>query len=166
MSMLVAFEIDCGEVLAGHRFLAKGLRYDGNSDDRVLSDYSEHAPGKPVHRMVSLTYSLVPGLSIDELRAGLSIDARITLEPPADSDYWDAVLSPGGEHDATPGTDATNGAIGPFVLPTATRRVTIELVELSLSRASESRSREDDDERIAGHLEIDVPAGMASWTPV
>ena len=56
--MLVAFDVDCGEVLAGHRFLARGLRDDGYSDDQLLSDYSEHVPGKPVHRMVALTYVL------------------------------------------------------------------------------------------------------------
>jgi hypothetical protein len=163
--MLVAFDVDCGEVLAGHRFLAKGLRHDGNSDDRTLSDYSEHVPGKPVHRMVSLTYSLVPGLPEDELRGRSDVDARISLEPPADPDYWDAVLNVGGEQDAIRSGDETQGAIGPFVLPDPTRRVIIELAEVMIDRSVENRPRGDEGERIAGRLEIDIPAGQASWTP-
>jgi hypothetical protein len=106
--MLVAFDVDCGEVLAGHRFVARGLRYDGYSDDRMLSDYSEHVPGKPVHRMVSLTYALAPGLRTEEQEAGPFVDARVAVEPPADPKYWGAVLSVGGEQEkANPGSDET-----------------------------------------------------------
>ena len=47
--MFPGFEIDCGEVLEGHRLLATGLRVDGMSDDDDHADYSEHSPGKPVY---------------------------------------------------------------------------------------------------------------------
>ncbi len=164
--MLVAFDVDCGEFLAGHRFLARGLRADGYSDDIVHRDYSEHVAGKPVHRMVSLTYALVPGLTADEQGSGPGVDADVVLEPPADPHYWGAILTVGGEQQpASAGSAETVGALGPFVLPEATRRVTIELAEVMPVDSVDNSRREDENTRIAGRLEIDVSSGRASWTP-
>ena len=130
--MIPGFEIDCGEVLEGHRLLATGLRVDGMSDDHALAEYSEHSPGEPVHPMVSLTYVIVPGLGATPTR-GRDVDAEVRIEPPADPSWWATVTSWGGERDATVGAEVTAGAFGPFVLPEGTQTVTIDLINIGIS---------------------------------
>ena len=66
-----------------------GLRVDGTSDDSIHADYSEHPSGKPVHPMVSLTYTLTPGLVSDDLPDGREIDVEVTLDPTAEPSAHD-----------------------------------------------------------------------------
>lgn len=141
--MLLAFDVDCGEAIPGHRLLAKGLRKDGYSDDGMHSDYSHHYQGKPVHRMVSLEYALVPGLSAQQLDGSRrDVDAVVTLDPPADPDHWDTRLAPGGWRDAIPGRPETTGAFGPFVLPEGTKRIEIELSGVTIIRDGDRNAPE------------------------
>jgi hypothetical protein len=97
----MTFDLDCGEALGGRRLIATGLRVDGMSDDKIHADYSEHVEGKPVHTMVSLTYRVRPALPQNGI--GRDIYATVRLDPPADPAFWDEVLAPGAERDATPG---------------------------------------------------------------
>lgn len=92
----IEFQVDCGEVLEGHRLRATGQQVDGMSDDAVHADYSDHRPSKPVHPMVSLTYATVPALDPDAFR-GRDVDAEVHIDPPADPACWAPVTSGGGE---------------------------------------------------------------------
>jgi hypothetical protein len=165
--MLVAFEVDCGDAIPGHRLLANGLREDGFSDDSMLGDYSHHYDGKPVHRMVSVDYTLVPGLESQELDGShRDVDAIVTLDPPANADHWDTRLTPGGERDAIPGRSETKGAFGPFVLPDQTKRIAVELSAVTIvpdgARTPPDLPRTDP---LLGTLDIELPSGAARWTP-
>ena len=81
---MLPINVHCGPVLRGHELHLAGLRVDGTSDDSIHADYSEHRSGKPVHPMVSLTYTLTPGLASDDLPDGREIDVEVTLDPPAE----------------------------------------------------------------------------------
>jgi hypothetical protein len=82
-------DVNCGEVLPGHRLVARGLRDDGYSNDSLNGDYMGHYNGKPVHRVVSLVYALIPGLpQPDNGLDGLDVDARMVLDPPPDPAVW------------------------------------------------------------------------------
>ena len=117
--MLLSCDVDCGEALPGHRLVARGLREDGNSNDNLHNDYTGHYEGKPVHRMVSLVYELIPGLprSEDGSRK-LDVDASVVLDPAPDPALWGSPLTMGGERDGRPGGSKTAGAFGPFSCPT------------------------------------------------
>lgn len=159
--MFPGFEIDCGEVLEGHRLLATGLRVDGMSDDDDHADYSEHSPGKPVYPMVSLKYVIVPGLNSTTVR-GRDVDAVVRIEPPADPSWWAPVSSWGGERDATVGADVTAGAFGPFVVPEGTQSVTLDLVNIGLW-TNDMPPEDDSPGRALGSLHIDLETASASW---
>lgn len=159
----IEFEIDCGEVLEGHRLLATGLRVDGRSDDAVHADYSEHTPGKPAFPMVSLTYVIVPALEPATLR-GRDIDAEVRIEPAADPTWWEPVTSWGGERDATAGAPVTSGAFGPFVMPEGTRMVTVDLVNIGLT-TNGVPPEDDSPNRALGALHIDLATASARWQP-
>lgn len=157
----LAFEVDCGEVLAGHRLLATGLRVDGMSDDAVHADYSDHRPGKPAHTMVSLTYVIAPALDPAGVR-GRDVDAEVRIEPPADPTWWEPVTSGAGERDASPDQAVTRGAFGPFVVPDGTRTVTAVLADVGLT--TDGVPPEDDSpERPRGTLRIDLETASARW---
>ena len=156
------FDVDCGDVLPGHRLVATGLRIDGSSDDDNHADYSEHRSGKPVHAMASLTYVVTPALPAD--LGGRDVDVRVRLTPPADADFWPAVTSPGGEREEIPGAARTRGAFGPFILPSTTRLVVAELsnVAVAVGRNAEMDAHPP---RTLGALTIELGAGAATWTP-
>ncbi len=161
MILSTTFEIDCGEVLAGHHLVATGLRVDGMSDDAVHADYSQHREGKPVHPMVSLTYRITPEIRTADL-AGRDVDAAIRLEPPADPDHWPSVMSTGGERDFNPGPDVTYGAFGPFVLPEGTRQVAISLTNDAITTDG-APPHDDGPNRELGELLIDLTSGAVHW---
>jgi hypothetical protein len=48
--MLVACDVDRGEVFPGHRLVVRGLRHDVYSDDDRHSEYMDHCPGSPCTR--------------------------------------------------------------------------------------------------------------------
>lgn len=164
--MLLSCNVDCGDVLPGHRLVAKGLRDDGYSNDSLNGDYMEHYEGKPVHRVASLVYALIPGLSQpDRGSNGLDVDARVVIDPPPDPAVWGSVLTMGAERDARPGGSETAGAFGPFVLPEGTERVSIELSQFTLGPTDSQRGVETPEERRLGTVELDIASGAAHWTP-
>ncbi|MFN7151017.1 MAG: hypothetical protein ACK4V6_16255 [Microthrixaceae bacterium] len=163
--MLVDCEIDCGEVLPGHRLIARGLRDDGYSDDDNNGDFMHHHEGKPVHRVVSVVYALVPGLSEPEDDVSLDVDATVVLDPAPDPEVWGSVLTLGGERDARPGGSETAGAFGPFVFPEATERVIVRLSRITVARSGAPFPAQAADERRLGALEVDMSSGAAHWEP-
>ncbi len=69
--MLLAFDIDCGPLVKGHRFIARGIGDQGTLewDDRMTSP------------AFSLEYEVVPGITADETRgAPFSYLVRIDYE--------------------------------------------------------------------------------------
>ncbi len=118
-----------------------------------------HHEGKPVHRVVSLTYALIPGLS-DEDDGYLDVDASVVLDPPADPDEWGFPLRMGGEREARAGGAETAGAFGPFVLPEETKRLTVTLARVILVRPGAPSSAPGDSDRT---LEVDLASGTAHW---
>jgi len=164
--MLLSCNVDCGEVLPGYRLVARGLRDDGFSNDSLNGDYMGHYEGKPVERVVSWVYALIPGLSQPEHGAnGLDVDASVALDPPPDPGVWGPVLALGGEREGRPGGSETAGAFGPFVFPEGTERVTVELRQITLVPVDAPRAMEVNGERRLGTLELEIPSGAAQWTP-
>jgi len=158
----MGFDLDCGEALGGRRLVATGIRVDGTSDDRIHADYSEHTDGKPVHAMVSLTYRLTPALP--EAYGGRDLYATVRLDPPADPAYWDEVLLPGAERDATPGATVTEAAIGPFILPEGTEKVTVHLVDAVVTTTGQQATSGEPD-RDLGEVVVDLRVGTVRWQP-
>jgi hypothetical protein len=159
--MQFSFHVDCGEAWTGHQLTATGLRLDGVSDDAIHADYSEHHAGGPIHPMTSLTYRVTPALHRSDL-AGREVDAEIRLDPPADPNHWPSVMSVGGERDNTPGSEVTDGAFGPFVLPAGTRHIAISLENISVVTGG-IPPRDSSPDRYLGELLIDVSSGAARW---
>lgn len=164
VNVLLTFNVDCGEVLPGHRLITTGLRDDGLSNDSMNADYMHHYKGKSVHRVASLTYELVPGLDQPEHEGSVDVDVSVVLEPPPNPDEWGSVLTMGGERAMTLGGPSTEGAFGPFVLPEGTKRLTASLTRVTIFRP-ESRPVGDTTERPLGTLHVDVASGAAHWSP-
>lgn len=156
------FEVDCGEVLPGHRMLATGLRNDGVSDDDLHADYSAHTADRPVHAMASLTYVITPTLPESESRR--DVDATVRLDPPPDPRFWDPVLVPGAERSAVPGAVDTVGAFGPFVVPEATETVTARLVDVAIVSGG-AAAPVAGPPRELGDLIVDLRNRTARWEP-
>lgn len=162
--MLVPLDVDCGEVLPGHRLVVRGLRADGYSDDADKSDYMGHYEGKPAHRVVSLVHAFVPGFSVEEHQGGLDIDVTVTLDPQPDPAVWGSVLTMGGERDAGADQPETLGAFGPFVFPEATAQVVVTLTQIAISREGEP-TPVTRGAGILGTVEVNVSSGAAHWQP-
>lgn len=162
--MLVPFDVDCGEVLPGHRLVVRGLRHDGYSDDGLNGEYMDHFEGKPVHRVVSLVYALVPGLSEQEHHGSLDVDATVVLDPQPDPAVWGPVLTMGGERDARADRAETLGAFGPFVFPEATEQLTATLTQITISRPG-APSPSTSSTGLQGTMAVEIASGAARWTP-
>lgn len=157
-----SFDVDCGDVLPGHRLFATGLRVDGRSDDDDHAGYSEHRSGKPVHAMASLTYVITPALPTD--LGGRDIDVRVRLTPPADTAFWPPVMSTGGEREEIPGATRTRGAFGPFILPSTTRLVMAELADVAVG-VGKNAVMDVHPPRTLGALTVELATRTATWTP-
>ena len=164
--MLFDCNVDCGEVLPGHRLVVRGLRDDGRSDDSLHGDYMGHSEGKPVHRVVSLVYALVPGLAEPEPGSDtLDVDVTVVLDPAPDPEVWGSPLTMGGERDARWGGGETAGTFGPFVFPDDTERVIAEMEQITLVPPDAPRPAKIAEERQLGTLELDLVSGSARWRP-
>jgi hypothetical protein len=163
--MLLPFNVDCGEVLPGHRLFAKGLRDDGYSNDSRNGDHMHHHRGKAVHPVASLTYALVPGLTGEGQDDSRDIDATVVLDPPLDGEEWEAVVTMGGERDARPGASETVGAFGPFPVPERTKRLSVTLTRITLVRSGPPATTTPVSDEVLGTLEVDVSSATAHWSP-
>ncbi|MGA2307272.1 MAG: hypothetical protein ABSH29_24240 [Acidimicrobiales bacterium] len=95
--MLVSFDIDCGYLVAGHRFIARGIADDG----LITGENEEPYPG------FSFEYELAPGVeSVEEAGEGIG-PFLVGIEYQADV--------------ALPWTPADGGTIAPFVGGPTTR---------------------------------------------
>ncbi len=161
---MLVFDVDCGELVPGHHFIARGLggpfrastldRRNGDDppDPRLMAEFEE-AGGYPAF---TLEYELVPGVSAAEAErnffrflADVSYDADVELP-------W--YPNDGGVIAPFAGGDATHGARGDWPLPP-------DATVLTFSIAGVNAAGYADRENPAGDLVVDMVRGDAAWRP-
>jgi hypothetical protein len=120
---MVSFDVDCGELISGHRFIAQGLVDEGwSTDDLSSDDQSRHQE----FQMVSLAYQLVPGVTAAEAAAGADSEFVVDATYETDVDLpWTtgaAGFGPGSIEEYAGGA-STGGASGPWPLPGSATRL-------------------------------------------
>ena len=153
--LLVEFEIDCGELIPGHRVVLTGLFDNGRSRSDLTSREQEVAC-----QMVSLEYALVPGVHPDEVVEGF--DERFVLLAGYRADVklpWTTGgfngIGPGGI-ELFEGGERTNGTLGPWPAPDGARRLTFVLHRPPSSRV-------DPHTPVVGTLVVDLLERAAEW---
>lgn len=184
LGMIVEFDVDCGELLPGHRFIARGLsgpaaiptewpdqEWDdgelggGDSDGAltVIRNEDRHlhpnvtqlaVPVYPVYPGFSLEYELVPGVREDEFPR--FFDCIVGIEYSADFELpWEP--SDSGAIAPAAGGASTHGSRGDWPLPPYARVLTFAL--------SPPWSARPPDAGPAGELVVDLAARTATWRP-
>jgi hypothetical protein len=152
---LVEFEIDCGELLPGHRVVLTGLSDNGRSRSDLTSREQEIAC-----QMVSLEYALIPGVRPDEVVEGfdtgfvLLAGYRADVELPWTTAGFNGV-GPGGI-ELFEGGERTNGTLGPWPVPDDARRLTFVLHRPPSSRVEPHTP-------VVGTLHVDLVERVAEW---
>jgi hypothetical protein len=159
--MMLSFDIDCGELASGHRFIARGLGgpfrlpipddWDGDAAEyeRML-EFAE-AGGYPAF---TLEYELVPGVSAAEghgnfFRYLVSVTYTADVELP-----W--FPNDGGAIAPFEGGAATHGFRGDWPLPP-------DATVLTFSLASPDPAGFADPGNPAGNLVVDLTRSTAVW---
>ena len=152
---LVEFEIDCGELIPGHRVVLAGLSDNGHSRSDLTSREQEIAC-----QMVSLEYALIPGVRPDEVVQGF--DERFLLLAGYHADVelpWTTAgfngLGPSGI-ELFAGGEHTNGTLGPWPVPDGARRLTFVLHRPPSSGV-------DPRTPVVGTLDVDLAERVAEW---
>ena len=146
-TFLLSFDLDCGELLPGHRFIARGLEDDGPLDapewDESHTD-ATHVQG------FSFEYELAPGVppqaGRDFFRYLVSISYDADIELP-----WEPV--DGGAIAPFEGGPSTHGTRGSWPLPDGARLLTFTLSGDATSDAP------------AGDVVVDLVTRSARWVP-
>lgn len=124
--------------------------------------------------MVSVTYELRPGLSMEEFHAGLYVDATIELRPTplaeADGTVPGSVPS---EQDGRPDQAATGGAFGPFRCPEETSEIVLHLGPIQVQTiasdgtvlTADAGDRLSSAVQLTGRAVIDTEGRTARWIP-
>jgi hypothetical protein len=151
--MMLSFDVDCGELVPGHHFIARGLGGPRRLPVPEEMLEFEEAGGYPGF---SLEYELVPGVSAAEAEAnvfrylvGVSYTADVELP-------W--FPNDGGAIAPFEGGDATHGSRGDWPLPPDARVLTFSLAGVDAAGFA-------DPENPAGELVVDVKRGTAVWHP-
>jgi len=161
--MILSFDVDCGELIPGHRFVARGLagpyrlpvpdEWDGDSAEYEQMLEFEDAGGYPGF---SLEYELVPGVSAAEADgnffrylAGIIYQADVKLP-------WNP--TDGGAIAPFEGGETTHGSRGDWPLPP-------DATVLTFSLARTDPAGFPDYEHPAGDLVVDIVRGDAVWRP-
>ena len=144
--MLLSFDIDCGELVEGHRFIARGICDQGT----IESDDDVSAPA------FSLEYELVPGVPpLDSSRR--FFDYLVGVDYEADAPLpWDP--NDGGAIAPFEGGASTHGSRGDWPLPRSARILRFYLS--SIDPATGFRRDRGD-----GVLVVDLREGRARWEP-
>jgi hypothetical protein len=162
--MLVEFDVDCGELVAGHRFIARGLGgpsllpvpdyLDGDSAGPERTPRSATGDGYPGF---SLEYELVPGVSGAEGKGKTFFHFLVSIAYRADVELpWEP--HDGGAIAPFDGGDATHGSRGDWPLPPGA-------TVLTFSMAGPDQQGFADAEHPAGELVVDLVRGKAAWHP-
>jgi hypothetical protein len=145
--MLVPFDVDCGYLLDGHRFIARGLLDQGMLSRPDL----ERDPSVPGF---SLEYELVPGVPPTDgppfpNLVGITYQADVPLP-------WEP--NDGGAIAPFEGGPSTHGSRGSWPLPRTAGLLRFALTGIDASTGWE-RSQPD------GVLTVDLHDGSARWEP-
>jgi len=161
--MILSFDVDCGELVPGHRFIARGLSgpsrmpipddWDGNSAEYERMLEFEDAGGYPAF---ALEYELVPGVTAAEgaedfFRYLAGIDYHADVELP-----W--YPTDGGAIAPFEGGAATHGARGDWPLPP-------EATILTFALFGTTQAGFGDRENPTGVLVVSLIRGEAVWHP-
>jgi hypothetical protein len=162
-AMLLSFDVDCGELVPGHHFIARGLGgpfrlpipddWDGDVTEHAEMLELLEAGGYPGF---TLEYELVPGVaaarggdSLFGYLIGVSYHADVELP------WWP---NDGGTIAPFEGGDATHGFRGDWPLPPNATVLTF-----SIGGAGPAGTFEE--ESPAGDLVVDLARGSAAWRP-
>jgi hypothetical protein len=162
-TMMTVFDVDCGELVPGHHFIARGLggpfrttthdrwNSDDPADAPLMAEFEE-AGGYPAF---TLEYELVPGVSAAEANGnffrflvGISYEANAKLP-------W--YPNDGGAIAPFEGGESTHGARGDWPLPPDATVLTFSIAAVNADGFA--------DENPAGDLVVDVVQGEAAWHP-
>ena len=143
--MLVAFDVDCGCLVEGHRFIARGLSDAGTVSGPTAAD---SAPG------FSFQYEFVPGLPPRDggpgpYLVGIEYEADVPLP-------WEPVDS--GAIAPFEGGESTHGSRGSWPLPRNAGQLRFTLYGID---HAERWPRQEPD----GVLVVDLHDGSAQWQP-
>lgn len=162
--MMLVFDVDCGEPVPGHRYIAPGLggpfrastldRWDGDEppDARLMAEFEE-AGGYPAF---TLEYELVPGVTAAEgegnfFRFVVGVSYAADVELP-----W--YPNDGGVMASFEGGEATFGARGDWPLPPDATLLTFTLADVNEDGFADHTDP-------AGDLVVDLVRGDAAWRP-
>ena len=144
--MPLTFDVDCGELISGHRFIARGIC------DQGTDGWHDGLEGFPVF---SLEYELVPGLPADggerffSYLVGIAYEADVSLPwEPNDS----GAMAP---YEAGA---STHGSRGNWPLPRSARVLRFVMCGVDVSTGY---SRPEPD----GVLTVDLQNEIAKWEP-
>jgi hypothetical protein len=162
--MLLVFDVDCGELIAGHHFIARGLGgpfrlpipadWDGDSAEYEQMLEFEEAGGYPGF---SLEYELVPG--VEEAGAGGNFFRYLVgVSYNADAELpWSP--NDGGAIAPFEGGAATHGSRGDWPLPPGATTLTFSIAGVNPAGFADTGNPD-------GHLVVDLARGEAVWRPV
>jgi hypothetical protein len=160
--MILSFDVDCGELVSGHHFIARGLGgpyrlpiptrgdWDGDSADHARMLEFDEAGGYPGF---SLEYELVPGVKPagDFFRYLVGVSYTADVELP-----W--FPNDGGAIAPFEGGDTTHGSRGDWPLPP-------DATVLTFTIAGVGADGFPDYESPGGDLVVDLVRGDAAWRP-
>jgi hypothetical protein len=151
-SFLLSFDINCGELVPGHRFVARGLSDVGPLN---VAEWTETVAHSSVQGF-ALEYELLPGVpsdrSDDIFRYLVGISYKSDVELP-----WDP--ADGGAIAPFEGGSSTHGSRGDWPLPIGARRLTFTLFGIPPGSRFPS-------EVPSGELVVDLDLGAAEWRPM
>ncbi|GAA4984477.1 hypothetical protein [Kineococcus glutinatus] len=170
--LLLAFDVDCGEVVPGRHLHLRGLRDGGRWPDRLGNRLPEHVQGD--WQMVSLEWEVVPAVRADDPDAAQwyqhdVAEVEYRIDPPLDWDLHTASGVGGGSVDATPGRLGTRGAYGPYPLSADAREVSFTVTPYLHRHSGGGLSHGatgdvvDSSHRPIGRVVIDLGAASARW---
>jgi hypothetical protein len=144
---LVSFDIDCGELVPGHHFVARGL------SPSVIRNLKEDSHGQvPV---VDFLYDFVPGLTEDEEEGGF-FPYLVQFEYAADRPLpWEE--SGGGATGPSEGGASTPGFEGPWPIPDGAQLLMFDLTGFD----KDTRVENDEPD---GTLTVNLATKTAVWT--
>jgi len=174
-TLLVAFDVDCGEVVPGRHLHLRGLRDEGHWPDAAGNRLPEQAGGS--WQMVSLDYEINPAVHEDAPDAGQWFvspvaDVEYEVDPPLPREVQEAGNIGGGSATGEPGQPYSRGSYGPYPLPGGAREVVFTLTPYLDRRPGEDAGRGGPDfvvevaRQPLGRVVIDVAAGAARWEPL
>jgi hypothetical protein len=147
---LATFDFDCGELVPGHRFIARGI-----SRCRIPGpDENERDDGQMTG--IGFEYELVPGVPAHPGRELFAYLVSIRYEADVDLPWGPA---DGGAIAPFEGGSSTHGSLGDWPLPDDARLLTFTLfgVDPETRRSSYSNP--------AGRVIVDLVTKRAEWQP-